>query len=73
MTVPLPEQAPPRHRLEPPGIGDPAQLLELLASAAAKRRAVTSRHDHQTRRVERRPGDVPGADQSCVTAGKRQA
>ena len=35
--------------LEPPGIGDPTQLLELLAFTAAKRRAITSRHGHQTR------------------------
>jgi hypothetical protein len=54
--------------LAPSGIRDPAELLQLSTLAAAKRWAVPTRHDHQSRHLKWRPGDVARSDKAGVTA-----
>ena len=56
------------NNFAPPDIRDPAQLLQLATLAAAKRWAVPTRHDHQSRHLKWRPGDVARSDKAGVTA-----
>jgi hypothetical protein len=50
------------NNFAPPDIRDPAQLLQLATLAAAERRPVPARHDHQPRQLKWRPSDVPRSD-----------